>query len=202
MGNTWGIDWQVALGATSETGSCYMTAAVPLEVRQALLTTPVTWEAIDDELATGVSQQYTYGTVDPTTNDDVGSVCAALSQDLRSASGGTLGLDDFELNEATFHRYASTDRGISRHTDMSFYHYVIVGITLDGTGDLHLYEGDSLATTWQTQPGDLYLFRAPGLAGCEADARPPHATGATPGRTSLTLRYNSHGYLGGWSDYV
>lgn len=195
---TLGIDWAEVLPRVAEHGSAYMPGALGDQIVDDLLAVELPWRELDDRLSTGVNQQYTFASLEPAAHPSVDAFCRELSAGVRAADHGRFGLDQFAFNELGFHRYNDGDLGITRHRDMDFYRLLIVGITLAGSGELHLFdEHDQPTQVWQTQPGDVYAFRAPGLAGC-IDGRPRHATGPTSGRTSLTLRFNEHGYLGGW----
>jgi len=196
------VDWSEALSKVLLTGRYRLAGALPDGLRLGLLSSdmvPMVWRQLDEQLPNGVHQQYKFASIDPRESRIVHDLCADISDGVRQCDQGDLGLDEFALNEASFHRYQPEDAGLSRHRDMHFYRLLIAGFTLEGTGELHLF--DDLGTTtevWETEPGDLYLFRAPGLAG-NSDGRPVHATGPTTGRTSLTLRYNHHG-RGGWDE--
>ena len=194
------IAWNDVLAQVADTGSAYIAGALDEGTRHDLLSIELPWREIDDRLSSGVNQQYTFASLEPVADPVLDSFCDHMCAAVRAADGGRYGLDELVFNEVGFHRYNDGDLGISRHRDMDFYRLLIVGITLAGSGELHLYDDLDVQTqVWHTQPGDVYAFRAPGMGGC-VDGRPRHATGPTAGRTSLTLRFNQHGYLGGWDD--
>jgi hypothetical protein len=202
MTDSLSLDWTAAISQVLMTGRAYAPGAVGGEMLQRLHTIELPWVDLDEQLPSGVYQQYAFAGIEPETNPVTAELCRQIAGGLAPVVASVAGLGAFVCNEASFHRYRPGDAGLSRHRDRDFYHYLVIGITLSGDGELHLFEdhnnGGQVGETWHTEPGDLYLFRAPGLDGCD-DGRPAHATGTTvAGRTSLTLRHNTHGYGGGW----
>lgn len=196
------MDWTAAIDMVCRTGRAYAPGAVGEQMLERLLSIELPWVDLDERLHSGVYQQYAFAGLEPKTQPVTSELCRQIAGGLAPVAASVSGLGAFACNEASFHRYRPGDAGLSRHRDRDFYHYLVIGVTLSGDGELHLYEDhkneDQVVETWHTKPGDLYLFRAPGLDGCE-DGRPAHATGTTVGgRTSLTLRHNTHGYGGGW----
>lgn len=193
------IDWEAALLAVAQRDKVLLPAAVDPSVLTELLSVDLVWLELDEQLPSGVQQQYRFASIDPAANQVVGDFCAAVHNGLAAADRGKAIGRDFVLNEASFHRYEPDDGGLGRHRDMGFYHYLVIGVTLGGSGELHLFDADAVSEVWETRPGDLYLLRAPRFLG-NKDRRPAHATVKNTGRTSLTLRYNTHGFGGGWPE--
>lgn len=198
------LDWNAAMQDVLTTGRAYSPGAIGGATIERMLAIDLEWRDLDERLPSGVYQQYAYDGMEPSADPALNELCMTIGSALRRAAPLVAGLSGFAVNEASFHRYRPGDRGLGRHRDRDFYHYLVIGITLAGDGELLLFDDDGPESRpteiWHTEPGDLYLFRAPGLQSGTADVRPAHATGLTvAGRTSLTLRYNSHGFGGGWS---
>ena len=96
----------------------------------------------------------------------------------------------FRANEAMFQSYAGAEDGISAHRDQSFYRFVIVIFTLEGTALFEVLDRvtEEPVDAWQTDAGDMYVLA--GAALTADDRRPPHRVGGPSEgtRLSLTLR--------------
>lgn len=191
-------EFRGALAEVGETSRTFLPGVVDT-VGIVGLEARVEWRHLDEQLPSGVYQQYDFASLRPAADPVVSVLSAELTKLAVEAASPHMGLDGLELNEADLHRYRTGQAGLGMHRDMGFYRLLVIGITLSGSGPIHVYDDQAqLVETWDTGPGDLYLFRAPGFAGVD-DGRPRHATGPTSGRMSLTLRHNMHGFGGGWN---
>lgn len=104
------------------------------------------------------------------------ALCRDLRDAVRSQGRGVRGLASWAPNEVGVAHYVPGSIGITPHKDGKWYRRMVFVATVYGRAPFAICgsrDPQDIVERWISEPGDLVLMRAPGLAGA-SDGRPFH----------------------------